>query len=321
MVQIVVVLILAGLVLMALKPLLPLLVGGLVAGVLALVVAVLHEIFSKKGTTRTFSPARRASPSFTPSLAIRRTSKRGSGKTIFRKGKQPTKPKPTLSTAQPVKRTKARSAGERQAGHPCPELLEILAPAYPCRHFNGACRAMRWAPKLGHIPRGYCGATGSPAEVELVLVVAEPGDPQAGDHETMEQSIQRTLWAYREGPGLFHRNARKILAYCWPGQSLDQQLRRVWITESVLCSAEVTTGPVPGEVERTCGQQFLLPQLALFPRALVVALGGKAHQRLQRLGIRHERAHAIAPPGCNQKAADPSWRRIAELLPRSRKRN
>jgi len=113
---------------------------------------------------------------------------------------------------------------------------------------------------------------------------------------------------------LFHRNARKILNYCWPDLCSDEQLRRVWFTESVLGSAEVTIGPVPKHVEQAFATSFLVPQLAILPHALVVALGGKAHERLQRLGIRHERAHALAPPGCNQKAADPSWRRIAEIL-------
>jgi len=202
------------------------------------------------------------------------------------------------------------------AFRPVPALVRILSMAYRCRHFSGACRGMRWDPKAGHIPRGYCGATGTVSEVKLVLVVAEPGDPQPGDHETMDEALQRTVWAFREGPGLFHRNARKLLGYCWPDLGFDQQLRRVWITESVLCSAEVTTGPVPREVERACGEDYLLPQLMLFPRAIVVALGGKAHQRLKRLGIPHEEAHALAPPGCNQKAADPSWRRIGELVRR-----
>jgi hypothetical protein len=49
---------------------------------------------------------------------------------------------------------------------PCRELVKILLPAFaPCQHFRGSCQTMRWEPAQGHMPRGFCGATGTLTEV------------------------------------------------------------------------------------------------------------------------------------------------------------
>jgi hypothetical protein len=202
-----------------------------------------------------------------------------------------------------------------QPASPCEPLRAILAGAYPCPCFKSVCSSMRWAPEAGHIPRGYLGATGRPEEVELVLVVAEPGDPQPGDHSTMEDALRHAYWAFREGPGQFHQNARFLFNLCWPSLNYDEQLRKVWVTESVLCSAKVSAGSVPGAVELACGERYLKKQIQLFPQALVVALGDKATNRMSRIGVRgFERAFALGKPGCFQRGAQPSWHRIAELL-------
>ena len=197
---------------------------------------------------------------------------------------------------------------------PFPALKEALASAYRCSCFDGVCATMRWDPANGHIPRGFLGATGKPSDVELVLVFSEPGDPQPGDHTTMEEALRHAHGAFGCGNGLFHKNARKLFQLCWPDLPFEQQLKRVWLTESVLCSALVPAGPVPKPIERECGERFLRRQLALMPDAMVVALGGKAQERLERLGVTHMKAHALAPPGCNQAAAFPSWVRVAEAL-------
>jgi len=198
---------------------------------------------------------------------------------------------------------------------PAPELLDLLAGAYPCPAFSGVCQCMRWAPEKGHIPRGFLGASGEPSEVEIVLVFAEPGDPQPGDHETLEEALAHAYRSFKSGTGVFHQKARAFFNLCWPGLSFDDQLKRVWVTESVLCSAEWSTGPVPREIENECGLRYLKQQLALFPNALVVALGSKAQSRLSRIGVQNvEKAHAFGLPGCNQKEALPSWIRVAEML-------
>lgn len=212
-------------------------------------------------------------------------------------------------------RTQAPPEAPASPGQPHAALLEVLRPAYPCEGFQGTCPGMRWEPQGGHIPRGFLGATGRLEEVELVMVLAEPGDPSPGDHTTLEEALAHARWAFREGTGQFHVNARYLLDRCWPGLSFEAQLRRVWITESVLCSAEVSTGPVPKTAEQACGNRFLRQQLAALPGALVVAFGTKAANRLRRLGIPAvEQAFALGKPGCFQARARPSWDRIAALL-------
>ena len=203
---------------------------------------------------------------------------------------------------------------------PNPRIVAALSPAYgPCPEFTQACSEMRWQPERGHVPRGFAGATGDLSEIELVLVVAEPGEPVEGrdsiSGDPMDLVYYDAMHSFRTGRDLFHRNVRKILELCWPGMPFDLVMRKVWLTESVLCSATTTTGPVSRTAYRACGQRYLLAQLALFPSAVVVALGGKAAERLTALGVKSfVAAWSVAPPGCNRKEAADSWRKIAEAV-------
>lgn len=197
------------------------------------------------------------------------------------------------------------------------KLVMTLAPAYaPCTEFARTCAAMCWRPDMGHVPRGYLGATGSLEEVELVLVFAEPGDPHVGEkHAGMQSAYEYAMHAFQSGMDLFHRNVRSILDLCWPGTPFEQQMRKVWMTESVLCSARSEGAPVPAAAARACGERYLLPQLRLFSHALVVALGRKAQSRLSRVGFTsYVSAYAVAPPGCNRREARESWERIPVAL-------
>jgi hypothetical protein len=133
--------------------------------------------------------------------------------------------------------------------------------------------------------------------VELILVFAEPGDPHDGEHHSgLESAYDYATAAFRTGKDLFHRNVQKILDMCWPDIPFDQQMRKVWLTESVMCSARKESGPVSRSASKACGQRYLLAQLACFPRALVVALGSKARDRLLALRVSDFiRAYAAAP--------------------------
>lgn len=202
-----------------------------------------------------------------------------------------------------------------------PKLAHLLLAAYrPCPALLGPCSEMRWAPEAGHIPRGFCGATGGLEEVALILVCAEPGDPHMAERhvgrspeEHLRSAYQYAYECYSSGKDLFHKNIRYILDLCWPGEALENHLRRVWMVDSVLCSARVECGPVTRTAWQECRRRYLEAQLALMPQALVVALGGKAFSRMR--GIPDVvRAYAAAPPGCNYRGARASWNRIAELL-------
>jgi len=203
-----------------------------------------------------------------------------------------------------------------------PAIANILAPAYtPCVEFQRACVQMRWQPDVGHVPRGFLGGSGSLDEVELILVFAEPGDPHIGEHhDGLESAYESATVAFANGRDLFHRNVRKILEMCWPALSFEQQMRKAWLTESVLCSAQTECGSVPSASARACGQHYLLAQLQLFPGALVVALGSKAQSRLRSLGYTaFISAFAVAPPSCNRHEARASWDLIPLELHRRQK--
>lgn len=206
---------------------------------------------------------------------------------------------------------------------PCRELRDILLPAFaPCPGFRRSCGTMRWQPQAGHVPRGFCGAIGTADEVRLVLVVAEPGNPHDGETyaphiqpEKLFQNVCRYVYGcFASGKDQFHRNVRAILDNCWPDLSFHEQLHRVWITESVLCSAAAECGPVPSNVRRTCVDIYLKQELAVLPNAIVAAVGGKAHVRMRGLPRRFLPVGSVAPPGCNQKPVRESWKAITRAV-------
>jgi hypothetical protein len=185
---------------------------------------------------------------------------------------------------------------------------------------------MRWDLVAGHVPRGFLGAVGRLEEVQLILIVAEPGDPRAGDvfydegtpaERLIEDVVRRIHYCFTEAPGQFHSNVRYLLDRAWPNLDFDRQLRRVWITESVLCSARFTTGPVPAAFWRACVNDYLEAQLALMPQAVVAALGGKAQKRTAHLGRTILPAFAAGKPGCFQRGAKPSWEAVASAVRRA----
>ncbi len=202
---------------------------------------------------------------------------------------------------------------------PSPRLRDILLPVYdPCPAFNSSCSIMRWSPHNGHVPRGFCGCTGSCEEVRLVLIVAEPGDPhpsethsvKAGSEELLAETFRYSYRCYMEGKDQFHRNVRHILNLCWPDLSFEEQMRKTWITESVLCSASRECGSVPSQVWRECTRRYLFPQISLFRRAIVSALGSKARDRTVGIpGVCS--VGAAAPPGCNHRGVRESWEELA----------
>ena len=191
-------------------------------------------------------------------------------------------------------------------------LLDILGAAYrPCANF-GLCREAQWNPQRGHIPRGFLGATGTPEEVEVIMVFAEPGhpyeghgfDPALGPDGILQGGVQQTYDCFRNMTDQFHANVRWFMGQLYPALSFDDQLRHVWLTEGRLCSIDNEIGNAR---DRTCATHYLKRQIAALPNATVIAFGGKAQHYLKGLDIDRIDAFALSPPGANQKAARPSW--------------
>lgn len=177
---------------------------------------------------------------------------------------------------------------------PCDELVEVLAPAFkPSDMLADKCRCLaKWDPARGFVPRGFIGALGSLEDVEVVIIVAEPANPLPGenyvpwgDPVAYIEAVCRSAYKHLEKPAkAFHSNLRHLLNCIYPemSSSLPDQLRRVWITESVLCSAQKAAGDVPGRTERHCVDNYLRPQLKLLSELPQVPFGGKAQRRTRR---------------------------------------
>jgi hypothetical protein len=164
------------------------------------------------------------------------------------------------------------------------------------------------------------------------LVSAEPGDPYDGDNYeeayendhagrlVLQHSYRDTMHTVTIGHDLYHQNLRYILNSCLPDMAFESQLQKFWLTDSVLCSAPREGGNVSKSVVSACGRRYLLRQFALFPKALIVAVGGKAKERLLSLNLCEEidfiHVRSISPPGCNYKGSRESWERIPMELRR-----
>ena len=172
---------------------------------------------------------------------------------------------------------------------PARALASILRPAYaPCAAFHGVCKGIaRWDPKGGHVPRGFIGALGQIEEIEVIILVAEPGDPYSREtysssQEWLNQVCKHTFLQLLNGTDKYHRRLRELLGHLFPNESLESQLKKVWITETYLCSAPRESGSVPATSENECASRYLVQQLEMFDGRPIVALGNKAYDRVKR---------------------------------------
>jgi|APSaa5957512493_1039668.scaffolds.fasta_scaffold09398_2 hypothetical protein len=215
---------------------------------------------------------------------------------------------------------------------PAKEIIEILKPAYnPCEFF-GACTEANWDPKKGHIPRGYLGATGELSEVEVVIVLAEPSHPLEEYPEQSDPisyisacvSLAYECYAFNTYQGkplkvsVGHTNLIYILDSLFPDHSFDEQLRKVWITESRLCSIDKKIGEINKDHRLICSNNYLQKQLQILSHADVIGFGKKAQEMLSDMNIKHHKASAIYPPEGNKPRAKKSWDEIIKEINRKK---
>ena len=211
--------------------------------------------------------------------------------------------------------------------YPNDELSEVLAPAYgPCRHMfthGGGCLESQWNPAAGHVPRGVLGATGELDEVELVMVLAEPGDPKRTENyvgslapaDLLRRVVDFVHGTYVSRDKTVHGTVQCVVRWFldrwFCGMNLEQQLRRVWITQARLCSRGEGSYSIP--FYRPCGDAYLAAQLRLLPTVPIIAFGDKADEALRRLSFR-----ATKVPHPSARASNESkrvqWERAIEEL-------
>jgi len=210
------------------------------------------------------------------------------------------------------------------------EIIKVLSEAYsPCQSF-GKCKEAQWLPEEGHIPRGFLGATGSVDEVEAIFVFAEPGHPMVDKNDTvlepypessdpegyMELTTDFAFKCFDREVDVMHSNVKYILNQVWPSLQFAEQLKKVWMTETRLCSIDDEIGNIPIGNRDICSRNYLKKQLNIFPEATVVGFGGKAQQTLRRLNVKHLKAWSVSPPGANNSKARDSWDQVIEVLNR-----
>jgi hypothetical protein len=204
---------------------------------------------------------------------------------------------------------------------PHPKMFGILKQAYgPCPHF-GTCPEAQWLPQEGHVPRGYSGCIGNPAEVEAVFVLAEPGHPfddeqymASNPDEFIEEVTATSAERASLGATTFHENLNWIKEQLWPNGDPSEIRRKLWVTESRLCSVDDEIGDPKGGDKSLCAREYLLPQIEILPNATVVLFGGKAQRRIGRLLPDALTAFALSPPGCNFEKARPSWEEAIKVI-------
>jgi hypothetical protein len=197
---------------------------------------------------------------------------------------------------------------------PNKQLVRILEQAYPCAGFETSCRSMCWEPLKGLTPAGYIGATHSIGEVEVMFVLSEPYEaaerqplaPDTTPFQHVTHSCRQLYLGLMAQQDQFHRNLRFILEQFFPNLELNDQLKRCWITPTILCSTAHDSSALSEDVFRQCRRQFFIKQLQLFPRATKVALGSKAAEFLKPY-CEFLSATQPSPPACNHRGTREGW--------------
>ena len=194
---------------------------------------------------------------------------------------------------------------------PNKKLVKILRPAFdPCPEFEGTCKDIAtWRPTCGYVPRGFIGAFGRMEEIKVVILLSEPGNPHPIEtykgRSKLKQTCEYTFKALSEGTDRFHKRLKYMLDLLFPGLPLKRQLRKVWITQTYLCSAPTESGQVPRAAEKECATRYLSKQLKLLRGKPVIALGkGKAHRRVQPVMLNVGDLKVAFHPSARKSKAD-----------------
>lgn len=199
------------------------------------------------------------------------------------------------------------------------QLLETLLPTYdPCEELQLRCKEMLYDPFSGHIPRGFYGASGELGEVQLVMILMEPtmpgGKPANGG---IWSALEDAKDAYLNERSVGHQRVRRILRNSFPGLSLPKDvMRRVWITESVLCS-KPETGIRDRHVQ-ACVTRYLVRQLELIPNAIIAAMEVETYRRVSKHAPEYKgRIMKCHAPFGYRRGWSPTWDDLAERVRRA----
>ncbi len=187
-------------------------------------------------------------------------------------------------------------------------------------HFRALCEkyGLPWDTEAGYEPRWYNGP--APDQVRVLMLMAEPGPITPTEADNLLPAISHTDWIGDYDLRLQEHYWREnLLAFCraiWPENTQSCMYRYLGGSCTFWMSLPhgSTTDTVPMELVDYFLNSYLKPFLAQFPNATMVAAGGKSSQRLNRLGVPHEKCWAFTRPGCNRQEARDSWARVGAII-------
>lgn len=163
------------------------------------------------------------------------------------------------------------------------ELGLTLGQAYaPCEELHLRCKDMIYDPRHGQIPRGFYGAEGELDEIQLVMILMEPAMSDGRPAHNIFDVWKVAKRAYGTEDSLGHRRMREILQKAFPGLEYPKEvMRRVWITESILCSRP--SNGIRFRNAQACITTYLVKQLDLMPDdAIIGAMGVQTYERVSK---------------------------------------
>lgn len=201
-------------------------------------------------------------------------------------------------------------------------VLDIQQAMLQDSSFREQCLAggLPWAPERGYEPRWYNGP--APEKVRVLFLMAEPS-PVGPESGQTGPPITSNLWiepGTSLGPeNYWVENFRKLCSHIWPEGTDSQMNRHVGASCTFWMSLPhgKSTTAVPAPLVAYFMREYLQPFLALFPNAVILAAGSKAHHRLAKLDVEFESCWAFTRPGCNKKGARDSWEKAGLSIRRT----
>jgi hypothetical protein len=175
-----------------------------------------------------------------------------------------------------------------------------------------------WDLERGYEPRGYCGP--APDHVRLLVLLAEPGAITTTEAQNLLPAINHSRWIEPYDLRLQEHYWRaKLLELCrhvWPENTADYMHAHLGKSNTFWMSlgTGAQTSRVPREPLQYFLHTYLSRFLALFPNAIVLAAGGKAHSRLRNVHIECEHCSAFTRPESNKPRARDSYRRAGQTI-------
>lgn len=185
----------------------------------------------------------------------------------------------------------------------------------------------------GHRPRHFAGALDKPEQVEVLLILAEPGStpynweigrwPDTWLDDVCSDGVgQRGGHPFVYDPAHSFDNRYEARFAVWPALFLGQvypnlsareRMERAIIANSFWMQADASGGRIPRGAERAFAP-ILAGFVDMFPSATVIAAGRKASDRLTLAGCRHVPMSALTLPEYNKPSAKESRDQVAGTI-------